>query len=379
MKRDPLIRATYLARKGKYDSAIRILEPEVNRYYGSFSYNYLLGACYLYSRIYGMALTYLRLAREIRMRDPAVLLGLAALYLNHGDTDRAVDLYLEVQDHDARNAIARKALNIIRKHPGPENISTWIDRGTLHVLFPPLPTLPPEPGKTVAAVLAAVLAAAIAGGILLKTGVVSLPFGQREPRAGMTELTLAEEDRSAPMQIDGSYRYILTRDEVLDHYNDARRLFAAYRDEAARVNLNRILESNGPEPIKNKARLLLSYLETPGFDTARSQRDDAALFTYAKVLADPSLYRNCHVIWRGMAGNIDIQQNHTAFDFLVGYDTRRTVDGIVRVDFDFAIAVNPERPVEVLGRIIPISTEKGFDIRVEGVALNQAGLLDAAP
>jgi hypothetical protein len=55
------------------------------------------------------------------------------------------------------------------------------------------------------------------------------------------------------------------------------------------------------------------------------------------------------------------------------------VEGIVRVDFDFAIPVNPERPVEILGRIIPISTEKGFDIRIEGVALNQAGLLDAQP
>jgi hypothetical protein len=52
------------------------------------------------------------------------------------------------------------------------------------------------------------------------------------------------------------------------------------------------------------------------------------------------------------------------------------VEGIVRVDFDFAIPVNPERPVEILGRIIPVSAEKGPDIRIQGVALNQAGLLE---
>jgi tetratricopeptide (TPR) repeat protein len=375
MKPDPLVKANRLAHRGNYDGAIRILEPEVNRYYGSFTYNYLLGLCYLRSGIYGMALTYLRLARDIRMREPSALLGLAALYLNHGDTDRAVDVYLEVQGYDEDNPIARKALKVIRKNPGPENMSKWIDLGRLHTLFPPLPALPPEPGKKAAVLAAAALAIAVAGGVLVKNGVIPLPFGQKEQRAGVSELSLAKEEQDAPMQVGGTYRYILTRDEVLNNYNEARRLFASYRDEAARVNLNRILESNGPEPVKNKARLLISYMETPGFDTLRKQKEDENLFTYVKVAADPSLYRNCHIIWRGIASNIDVQQNHTSFDFLVGYDTRRTVEGIVRVDFDFAVPVNPERPVEILGRIVPISAEKGPDIRIEGVALNQAGLL----
>jgi hypothetical protein len=166
---------------------------------------------------------------------------------------------------------------------------------------------------------------------------------------------------------------VLTRNEVLETYNEARRLFAAYRDEAARLRLNRIMESNSPEPVKNKARLLLSYLEIPGFDSL-SKLDR---FSYADVVKEPALYRDCHVIWRGIASNIEVQDQHTAFDFLVGYDTRRIVEGIVRVDFDFAIAVNPERPVEVLGSVVLLSTEKGTDIRIQGLALNQAGLLEA--
>jgi len=47
----------------------------------------------------------------------------------------------------------------------------------------------------------------------------------------------------------------------------------------------------------------------------------------------------------------------------------------VATGFNFAIPVNTERPLEVLGRIIPLSSEKGVDIRIEGLALNQAGLL----
>ena len=117
MKADPLLKANRLAHRGDYDGAIRILEPEVNRYYGSFSYYYLLGISYLRSKVFGMALTYFKLAREIKMSDPSVLLVLAVLYLNHGDTDRAVDLYLEVQERDEKNPIVRKALKVIRKYP----------------------------------------------------------------------------------------------------------------------------------------------------------------------------------------------------------------------------------------------------------------------
>jgi hypothetical protein len=77
-----------------------------------------------------------------------------------------------------------------------------------------------------------------------------------------------------------------------------------------------------------------------------------------------------------MATNLVVEQNRTSFDFLVGYDTRRTMEGIVQVDFDFAIPVNPERPLEILGRIIPVSSERELKIYIQGIALNQAGLLE---
>jgi tetratricopeptide (TPR) repeat protein len=365
---DPvLVKAARLVRSRKYDGAIKLLEAEENRYFGSFTYYYLLGVSYLYSGVFGMALAKFKLAREQKMRDPLVLLGMAALYLNHGDTDRALDLYLEVQELDEKNKIAKKALKIIRKYPGPENISGWIESGKLPALFPPLPKLPSPPSRLrIVLVIALLAAGAVAG--LMKTGI--LPRGAGPVRNGPQELGLLREEEDAPMQIDGSYRYVLTRKEVVDTYNEARRFFTSYHDEKARVNLNRLLESNCPEPVKNKARLLLSYMEVPGFDTLKDR------FSYGEVIKEPVLYRDCHIIWRGIAGNLNIEQNRTSFDFLVGYDTRRTVEGIVRVDYNFAIPVNPERPVEILGRIVPMVGEKGAEIRIVGVALNQAGLLE---
>ena len=368
MKPDPLSRAIILAHRRKYERAIKVLEPEETRYYASFTYYYLLGVCFLYCGVYGSALANFKLARNLKMSDTSVILGLAALYLNHGNTDSAVDFYLEVLELDEFNKIAAKALRIIRKNPGPENIASWIEKGHFHTIFPPLPKIPPSQKKPVLLITFIFLVAALTTGALIITGI--LPLGIQSQRKAPLDIDLLREDLEAPMQLEGSFRYILTREQVSADYNEARKLFASYHDESAKVHLNRILESNGPEPIKNKARLLLSYLETPGFDTLKDR------FGYVEVNREPILYRDCHVIWRGIATNIDIQQNRTSFDLLVGYDTRRTMEGIVRVEFDFAIPVNPERPVEILGRIIPISTEKGVDMRIQGVALNQAGLLD---
>ena len=370
MKLDPILtKAVRFARKKKYDQAIKTLETEVNRYYGSFTYYYLLGLSYLYSRVFGMALTYLRLASEQKTRDPSALLGLAALYLNHGDTDKAINLYLEVQSIEETNKIAKKALKIIRKYPGPENISSWIDSGSLPSVFPPFPKVD-IPKKTFALyALSAVGVLLIASGIALKAGLFSL--GNRPGRRALpVEITLAKEEKDSPVQTGGSYRHILTRSQVLEDYNEAVKLFADYRDEAARVYLNRIIESNAADAIKNRARLLISFMETPGFDTLKDR------FSYSEVIRDPFVYRDCHVIWRGMATNLVVEQNHTSFDFLVGYDTRRTMEGIVQVDYDFAIPVNPERPLEILGRVIPVSSERELKISIQGIALNQAGLLE---
>jgi hypothetical protein len=295
--------------------------------------------------------------------------GLAVLFLRRGETDRAVDFYLEVQDMDPNNKIAKRALKVIKKNGGPEKIAAWIDSGKLPKLYPPVPKLSLASNRIFLAVCILAAAGGIATGLIYFK--VITPFTPRAEREGFAAAALEREERDAPFQIDGSYRYILTRDQVLDAYGEARKLFAGYRDEEAKVVLNRILESNAPEGIKNKARLLFSYTTPPGFDTF-AERDS---FKYAEVMRDPSLYRDCYVIWTGMAANLEILQNSTVFTFLVGYDTRTTLEGQVPVEFGSAIPVNPELPLKILARVVPTVNPAGIDIRLEGTAIQQSGLL----
>lgn len=369
MKIDPILaKAARLCSARRFGEAIRLLEPEVVRYHDSFKYYYILAVSCLYSGDFGGAHTYFRRAREIKMREAPALLGLAALHLRRGETDRAIELYLEVLEKESENRIAKRALAVLKKHGDPDRLSDWLESGKFPSLFPPLPRPPSTLARSAFPALAALmLVLALSYGLALYFGLAPAPFAAAAARPGHESLALDETESASPVQVGGSYRYVLTRKQVLDSYESARRLFTDYRDEAAKVEINRILESNAAEPVKNKARLLLTYTAVPGFDTLKDR------YSYRDVQKEPVLYRDVHVAWKGMAANLRAEERATSFDLLVGYDTRNALEGIVPVRLEFAATVDVERPLEVLGRLVPVQGREGF--RLEGLALHQAGTL----
>jgi tetratricopeptide (TPR) repeat protein len=357
MVSDPLLRkAVNLTRRKKYDESVKMLEVEVFRYQDSFSYYQILGITCLYAGDFGGAHTYLSKAKNIKFRSPQTLLGLAVLFLRRGETDRALDLYLDIQDMEPDNRIARKALKIIRKYSGGENLSAWIEQGKLATLYPPLP----KAGISISPVpfIAAGIILSILIGVFL--GIKRIPVFQR---GGLEASILEREERENPVETGGTYRYILTREQVLAGYNHARKLFNQYHDERAKLELNRILESNASPTIKNKALLLKGYMEIPGFDTLKDH------FTYTEVSRDPFLYRDCFVLWRGSAANIKTGPEKTSFDLLVGYDTRTIMEGVVTVELVFPADINPIEPLEVLGYVVPAAVDKFI---ISGTGIHQS-------
>ena len=363
MRLDPtLTRASRLARSGKYEAALRILQPEVTRYGRSFRYYYLMGTVCLHAGDLGGALTYLRLARDVNGRDPSAILGLAALYLNRRDIGGAIDLYLEVLEMDQKNRLAKKAMRIIRRQAGTNAFPAWLDAGKLHTLYPPIP-FPGFSAKEVMGTFGALCAIfAVGFGIMVFLGLAPNPFRTRGDREIPYGLALTWEDRTAPVVAGGLHRYELSPSQAIGTFERALTLFSSHRDEAARVNLNRILESNAADGLKNRARLMLAHLETPSFDTFR--RDDNV--SHAQAWQDPLLYRGVYVVWRGIASNVSITDQGTSFDFLLGYDSPRIVEGMVPVVFDHAVPL-PDDALEILGRIVPIQTDSR--IRLEGIAI----------
>jgi len=371
MRADPILsKAGIIARRGGYDAALRILRDEEDRYNGSFKYYYLFAVICLHAGSYVDSHDYLNYARKIKQKDVNLMLCFAVHYLRRMNTVQAVNYYLDVLETDPKNKIAKKALSVIRNYSSSESLSEWVTTpDKLNKLFPPIPA-PLITAKTILkAALVSVIAVIFTIGVLIAVKVLPSPFKPRSQRP-TTEFVLSSQERKESVETGGYYRYILTRDQAISHYDKALSLFTSYRDEAAKISLNRILESNASEGLKNRARLLMSNMEVPGFDNFK--RMDNPSFT--DVRNETAVYKDVHVIWRGMATNIELTDEYTNFDLLVGYDTRTTLEGIIPVKFNIPVSINTERPLEVLGKVTFESSY--YDIWLEGIAIHQSGRLE---
>lgn len=340
MARDALTLAEYLMGKRKFSKAISLLETRSDTYEGNFNYYVLFATAFLYQGDAGSASVYFGKAREIKLVDTNLLLGQAAIFLRRGETARAIQYYLEVLDGDPENKIAKDALEFIRTQGDYDTICRWVDDGRIEQFYPPL-----QKEKHYFAFLALVPVALCVFGItavLLSRN--SFPVSER---ADLSSLALSEAESSHPEEpgAEGRYKFELSSDEIKKSLSKAKRYFHSHRDNAAQVEINRLLNSNALPSIKQKARVLMTYLDEPTFDTV------VDVPSYEEVAANIDLYLDCFAVWKGRVANVNANESRYSFDLLVGYETQKNVKGVVRVFFDSHPNVDSSRAVDVLGKI----------------------------
>ena len=360
MTQDVLTVAWKLMRRRKFATAIKLLEAREEIYEGNFEYYILLGTACLYVGDIGSAVTYFGEARKIKIADVRLLLGQAAIFLRRGDTDRALQYYMEIKDIDPANKISASAVEFIRTRGDYDTICRWVDTGRIEQFYPPLCV---NPEKVASIVVPAICF--IAGVVLVLAFFPHKNYYKGE-RRDLTELTLTADEKSNAQEKDLSgqtYGFILNDKQISKAYLDAMDYFQAHRDNAAQVEINRILNSNASVTIKQKARILMSYLEEPTFDTLTDSP------TYAAVEAEPSLYLDAWVSWGGKITNAVLNENGTySCQLLVGYESGEVVEGIVNVRFASAPNIQPDQPVKILGKIC--SEDK--KLYLEGKAIYQS-------
>jgi len=320
-----------------FPSAIKLLEGRSEIYEGNFAYYILLANACLYAGDAGTASMYYQKAREIKLTDTALLLGQAALFLRRGNTDRALQYYLEVLDGDPENKIAKNALEFIRTQGDYDTICRWIDNGKIERFYPPISA---RSGKILGI---AVPAAACVLGVLFALLILRSPKRISEgERADLSALALSSDESKYAQEKDmasSAYAFILSNKEITESYARSQRYFQAYRDNAAQIEINRILHSNASLSIKQKARVLMSYLSPPNP-------------AYEDAVKNPVLYEDCYAVWSGRVSNAVTQGTSYRFDLLVGYETMEKVVGIVPVQFQSDPGITSSLPVKVLGKIV---------------------------
>jgi tetratricopeptide (TPR) repeat protein len=351
--RNPLNEADRLLKRRRWVDVITLLEPLAPMYRENASFSVMLGMAYLHRDDIGGAYSCFRRVQNLDFKNRLGLIGLAAVFLRRNETDKAVQLYLEILERNPRDTLARKALNLVRRKADKDGLAS--DGLKLKALYPLPPTriLPPI--------------LIICGLLLVTLAFVALPRIKqlvdlaRPVRAGIVGIVLTADEKNNPVGSSGGFEIVLTQQQALAAFDTAKRFFAEYRDEAALVEVNRLLLSNATRSVKSKAEALARYAREPTFQTMPDR------FAYSDVLRFPRLYEGVGVAWKGLAANLESSNGSARFDLLVGYHDKRRLDGIVAVHAPFEVRISPDRPVEVLAKVR--SSADGFSL--ECIAIHE--------
>ena len=324
----------------------------------------LLGLSCLYTGDYAGAHSYLQRVEQMDPERSDVLNALAAIALRRRQTDEALRLWLKVLDHDPKNRIAKRGLAFLRNHDDPGDILDLFEEGKAKRYMPKEPlTLPPW--VWTALFIVAIGSLAYVAAPLLTTWLENRRVPERE---GVELVTPPPEGER--LATEGEFRIVLTEDELLATLRRAREHFNEYRDNLAQREINRILASNAAPSLKERARLLESYLREPDFTNFEGNA------SYTEVARRPWLYEKSYVRWKGTVSNLELSEELISFDFLVGYQDRRVLEGVVPAYLEFAALLEGGMPVELIGEVQLSDNDAGFRLRVTSVRRLDPGSRD---
>jgi hypothetical protein len=257
-----------------------------------------------------------------------------------------------VLESEPSNPTAKRGMGLLKKGITPDEIQSLSDSGRMERFFPPMPSK-----LTAAPVIITVLA------VLIAFGLAYLGYriiGSRAPaREGISAIELPTS-MLVDTNASGS-SYILTERDVSRAFDRAKSYLLSYRDNLAAVQLNRILLSNATAPVKERARALKGFLIKPSFTTFRDG------FSYADVAKEPGLYDGASVRWKGSVANLNIGKDKITFDFLVGYEQQKELQGVVPVTLSFAADVKDGMALDLLAQV----TVQEGRIGLSGISIHQ--------
>lgn len=344
MAKDILSLAWKEMRRRHFNDAIKILQSGAEFYEENADYYIMLGTACLYAGDNGTAYAYYQKARAFTLTNINLLLGQAAIFLRRGDTEKALNYYIEVLENEPGNQTARDAMEFIRIHGDYTTICRWADMGKLSQFYPRLGS---NPDKIL--YLSVLFVFILAGSIFTLGYLKSRKTVVQGPRRDLSSIVLTVDEKASAQSPDlsgQSCRYILSNKEITSSYEKALKYFQENDDNRSQIEINRLLNSNAALSIKQKANVLMTYLTTPGFDTLVYSP------SYKDVEKDPDLYMDCYVIWNGRVSDVVDTDNSYEARFLVGYEDMKNIDGIINVKFNTKISIESDKPVRILGKLL---------------------------
>ncbi len=353
MRDTGLKKASRLYKARKFTLVLQLLEPQVFRFRQNFKFYYLLGMSCLNTSDFGGGYSYLQRALDLKPMDVNTLAGMAVIYLKRGDNSEALQHWFQILDNEPDNRLAKRGLDILKKYSNPEELIEYIESGRILSLLP-------DSGKIFPFIKTVLITLSILFLFVFSSYYAYLYFIKDDIKR--PEIASIELNRFGSLiddSISSTYNY--TDKEIRKLFETIRHYFDTYQDNLAMREINRLLLSNADEDTRTKALLLAKYITVPGFTTLKNN------FSYQEYIKEPELYLNCYVHWKGKVSNLLVTENEIRFDFLVGYEDEKVLEGIIPVSLDFGARIDTTLPIEILGKL----TNTGSEIVLTAVSIHQ--------
>ena len=333
-------KAEKLFKQGKYSDVTRLLLPEVYKYREDEKFYYYLGMSCLFLGDYSGANSYLRRALQIKP-DSNQQLGLAVLHLKHGNPSEAIRIWLDILDKEPENKYAKRSLDILKKSEAFEKVPENFLTKNLNKFLPHHGKIRFYNFIRYASLILITFA------ILTTLYITSNYLISHIKHSKNLYPELAISRNLNDITITGDFKLELEPREIVALFESSKRNFIDKKDNEARIGINKILNSNAADSVKEKVRLLDTYLKEPDFRYFKNT------ITYKMVAENPYLYNNCYIKWSGKIANIKIFEKSVSCDFLVGYDSGKIVEGIANVIIEFPIVLDEEFNYDIIAQLKP--------------------------
>jgi len=337
-----------LVRK-QYAEVVSKLSPMVFLFRNSADYYRFLGIASLETGDMSGAYSYFRRGEDLLPDNMDILFGLAVVHLARKEEAQAVSIWLRILEKDPKNATAQQALSMLRDAPEGIDWNAMIVRGELKKFHPVVKgfVLP----ETATLKKIGFIALAVVAVIVITLAIILHKPADPRPVPGVSSNLFDLASHDTP-DYSGNTVYVLSPDEIKQSVGDIQSSFREYRDNKTRRMINRVMHSNASIGLKAQLTTMAKSLRKPDFTDFKDNAE------FKEVIADPLIYEGSYVEWSGRVSNLRNDPDAIRFDFLVGYETNKIVEGQIPVSIPFAVDLHGGDAIELIGEVLLDKTNK---------------------
>jgi tetratricopeptide (TPR) repeat protein len=326
-------------RKGQFTKAVSFLEKAVREKRDDYQAYLYLGYSSLRTDDLEGALKYFKSGLLIRDDDVDLMKGLAYVYLKHERLEDAIGLWGEVL---ARKPSERNVKRLLERLRGAQDVNNFIENADmkdfLSLKAPVFTRL--RPYLIGISITAGVI---VVGVVFYATPLYKKALERFYPDVvKLREVTLPTDSPALQQDAKGVL-YSLSEREIGESFARIKRYIYKGKANTAILALNKIMMSNASPPVKEKFRLLYTFIDPP------DPLSIDYIPRYYEIVQEPSVYEGAFVLWSGRIAGIAREKDKAEFDLLVSYKNQDTVEGIAHVAVEGTYYLENRQAVEVFG------------------------------